>query len=143
MRARLLLLALLFPGALLADGMVGVPDAQAERAAIEPPAVRRHIVIEGGGGPQRRLVDYEAHLARERADAEARRRAIEQEMAAVLAYRRGSADQAARAAKDAADLASLRRQRDLELDSAADFAFACHHYDPKVGCRGAPLAARP
>ena len=136
MRAKALLLTLLVSGSVWADGMVGVPDATTERLTAGQPVGKRTIVIDGGGASQLRLVDYEAYLARERAEEEARRRTREQEIAAAIAYTRGSADQAARDARDAADLAAWRRQRELELQAAGNFAFACSNWDANTGCRG-------
>ena len=136
MRAKTLLLALLIPCAAWGDGMVGVPDAKSERSAATQPGARRHIVIDGGGTPNARLVEHEAWLARERAEEEARRRIREQEMTAALAYTRGSADQAARDARSAAEIAAWRRQQELEMAAAGNAAFACYYYDPNTGCRG-------
>ena len=136
MRAQALLLTLLVSGSAWADGMVGVPDAASERITADQPAGRRHIVIHGNATSQLRLVDHEAYLARERTEEDARRRIREQEIAAAIAYTSGSAEQAAREARNAADLAASRQRRELELQAAGNFAFGCYFYDPNTGCRG-------
>jgi len=137
MRSRILLLTLLLTGTAWADGMVGVPDARSERAAAGQPAGKRiQIIVDGGGGPQRTLADYEAYLARERSEAEARRRQQELERTAALDYIRGTTHQAAREARATAEREGLRRRHEQELDAAGNFAFACPLWDPRTGCRG-------
>jgi hypothetical protein len=139
MRILILLPAVWLATAAWADGMVGVPDSS-ERAGKAPSAssARRSIVIDGGGGPQRALPDYAAFLERERAEAAARQRIREQEMAAALAYTRGAPDQAAREAREAAQAEARKRQHDLEMNAAGSSALSCYFYDPETGCRGAP-----
>jgi len=157
MRTKAFLLALLLPCAAWADGMVGEPVQPTARIApgqggtfgdvrlqVRPDGSR--VIVGGSGGASdidRRLADNAANLARERADAEARRRTEEQERLAALNYAQGSNDRAARDARDAADLAAWRRQRDLEMDAALTFSMGCHHWDKDVGCRGPQSVVRP
>jgi hypothetical protein len=144
MDMRIFLFTLFLPLASWADGMVGVPDVPAPVPSTE--SGHRSIVINGNADTsifERRLAGYFALRATERAEADARRRQQDLEMAAALRRLRGTEEQAAREARDAADAESRRRQREAELEAALGFGLSCSFYDPNLGCHGPGSANRP